>query len=133
MWHEDLGTWLDWDLLNNKRREYFVPTNLAPLWMKCYQITESDKISEHVLRYIESIGLDEYPGGVPNTLQATGEQWDFPNVWPPMQYMLIVGLDNLGTVNAKQLAEKWATRWVQSNFEAYKDSQHMFEKVILNY
>lgn len=29
--------------------------------------------------------LDQHPAGVPNTLEPTGEQWDFPNVWAPMQ------------------------------------------------
>ncbi|XP_055386870.1 trehalase isoform X2 [Condylostylus longicornis] len=128
LWHEDVGAWLDYDLINNKRRNYFVPTNLSPLWMKCYDITKSEHISERVLKYIENVGIDKYPGGVPNTLLNTGEQWDFPNVWPPMQYILIIGLDNLGTPEAKRLAEKWTKRWVQSNFEAYKSSQHMYEK-----
>jgi alpha,alpha-trehalase len=35
-WNENVGTWLDYDILNNKPREYFYPSNLAPLWTKCY-------------------------------------------------------------------------------------------------
>lgn len=73
--------------------------------------------------------MDELPGGVPNTLYRSGEQWDFPNVWPPMQYILIEGLDNLGTENAKDLSKKWGHRWVKSNFKAYSDTRAMFEKV----
>ena len=25
-----------------------------------------------------------YPGGIPTSLRNTGEQWDFPNAWPPL-------------------------------------------------
>lgn len=35
-WNENVGTWLDYDILNNKSREYFYPSNLAPLWTQCY-------------------------------------------------------------------------------------------------
>jgi alpha,alpha-trehalase len=35
-WNENVGTWLDYDILNNKAREYFYPSNLAPLWTQCY-------------------------------------------------------------------------------------------------
>ncbi|XP_055853800.1 trehalase-like isoform X2 [Episyrphus balteatus] len=128
LWNEEAGVWLDYDMLNNKPREYFCPTNLFPLWTKAYNPKDSEKISKSVLKYIEQNGLDKYPGGVPNTLVNTGEQWDYPNVWPPMQHTLVEGLDNLKTPAAMKLAKSWGYRWVQSNFAAYKDSQAMFEK-----
>lgn len=129
MWNEEAGCWLDYDLINEKPRDYFVPTNLSPLWVKAYNISDSAKISESVLSYIEKNKLDKFPGGVPNTLYNTGEQWDFPNVWAPMQYILVEGLDNLGTPEAKELSKRWGYRWVKSNFEAYRETLAMFEKV----
>lgn len=116
-------------MLNEKPRDYFVPTNLSPLWTGAFDNTAVEKLSTSVLKYIEKLQLDKYPGGVPNTLYRTGEQWDFPNVWPPMQYILIEGLNNLGTEAAKSLSSKWSHRWVLSNFAAYRDSRAMFEKV----
>ncbi|KAM7345157.1 trehalase isoform 5-T9 [Cochliomyia hominivorax] len=127
-WNEEMGVWLDYDLINNKPRPYFVPTNLSPLWAKAYNTSRSNKISASVLKYIAELKLDSYPGGVPNTLEHTGEQWDFPNVWPPMQYLLIEGLENLGTDEAKTVSSKWAHRWVKSNFKAYAETRAMFEK-----
>lgn len=99
------------------------------MWTKAYNISQTDKISAAVLKYIDELKLDNYPGGVPNTFEPTGEQWDFPNVWPPMQYLLIQGLDNLGTEAAKNVSQKWAHRWVKSNFKAYSETRAMFEKV----
>lgn len=85
LWDEEVGAWLDWDLLNSKRRNYFVPTNLAPLWTNCFNQADAANLTTKVLGYIEKLGLDKFAGGVPNSLQLSGEQWDYPNVWPPMQ------------------------------------------------
>lgn len=85
LWHDDVGAWLDYDILNKKRRDYFVPSNLVPLYVGCYNKAEEANVTAKVLSYIERHQLNDYIGGVPNTLEQTGEQWDFPNVWPPMQ------------------------------------------------
>lgn len=67
---------------------------------------------------------------MPNTLTKSGEQWDWPNVWAPMQYILIYGLENLNDSRASALAYKWAERWVQSNFVAFNDTGAMYEKYV---
>ena len=85
LYDEDEGVWFDYDLINKKLRNYYTPSNLIPLWAKCYNEAQSENIAQNVLKYIEKHELDHFPGGVPNTLDHTGEQWDFPNVWPPMQ------------------------------------------------
>lgn len=85
LWDDEAGVWLDYDLINDKRRNYFVPTNLAPLWTNCFDQADSAQLSKKVLKYIQLNGLDKFIGGVPNTLTFTGQQWDSPNVWPPMQ------------------------------------------------
>ena len=40
-WNESIGTWLDYDIRNKKPREYFYPSNLAPLWTQCYDTVRS--------------------------------------------------------------------------------------------
>ncbi|GBP08261.1 Trehalase, partial [Eumeta japonica] len=127
-WNKDAGVWLDYDLINDKPRNYFSPTNLAPLWTKAYKSCASREISASILKYLEKLELDKLPGGVPNSLYRSGEQWDYPNVWPPMQYIIVEGLDNLGTKDAKYLSKRWGHRWVKSNFKAYSDTRAMFEK-----
>lgn len=46
-----------------------------------------------------------------------------------VQYLLVVALQNLKTTAGDELAYKWASRWVLSNFIGYKQTQYMFEKV----
>lgn len=59
----------------------------------------------------------------------TGEQWDFPNCWSPLQGMLIQGLHNTGDHGAQRLAVELARRWLAANFKGYTENQQMFEKV----
>uniref|UniRef100_A0AAG5DU88 Trehalase n=1 Tax=Anopheles atroparvus TaxID=41427 RepID=A0AAG5DU88_ANOAO len=127
LWDEDDGAWFDYDLLNNKPRKYFTPTNLSPLWVGCYDKTDT-ALPKRILAYIDRLQLDRYPGGVPNTLQNTNEQWDFPNVWAPMQHMLVMGLDSLDNSDAKEMAFRWAQRWVRGNYITYNKTHAMFEK-----
>lgn len=129
LWNEEVGSWLDYDLINQKHRDYFVPTNLSPLWMRCYNPSRRQHIADRVMDYINKSRLNDYPGGVPTTESRSGEQWDWPNVWAPMQHILIVGLDNLGDDRAKNTAQDWAQRWVQNNFVTYRETGAMFEKV----
>ena len=43
-------------------------------------------------------------GGVSTTLEATGQQWDAPNAWPPLQHMLVSGLRECGAPHGAALA-----------------------------
>ena len=64
-------------------------------------------------------------------MRTTGQQWDFPNGWPPLQQLMIVALENTGHARAKDLAFKLARKWILNNFEAFTESwpNAMFEKV----
>jgi alpha,alpha-trehalase len=73
LWNEQEGAWLDYDMINNKPRPYFVSTNLAPLWMNCYDPSKREHIADRVIDYINRMKLDDYPGGVPTTLYHSGE------------------------------------------------------------
>ena len=35
-----------------------------------------------------------YPGGVPTSMSDSGQQWDFPNAWPPTTEILVTALRN---------------------------------------
>src|SRR5205814_10704005 len=50
-------------------------------------------------------------GGFATTEYNTGEQWDAPNGWAPLEWMMIWGLDRCGQ---KNLAAKAAKRWIRS-------------------
>ena len=65
------------------------------------------------------------PGGVVTTLKNSGQQWDAPNGWAPLQWMTVKGLENYGQ---KSMAKDIATRWVALNEKVYKNTGKMMEK-----
>ena len=65
------------------------------------------------------------PGGWVTTLVDTGQQWDSPNGWAPMQYVTYRGLENYGYDDE---AEAGARRWVDNNLNVYSKSGRLLEK-----
>jgi alpha,alpha-trehalase len=65
------------------------------------------------------------PGGMVTTLTTSGQQWDAPNGWAPLQWIAVKGLENYQqTALAKDLAQ----RWVALNIKVYKETGKLMEK-----
>lgn len=128
LWHEDVGVWLDYSLESRRRRDYFYPTNVAPLWTKCYDQARKDYYVSRVINYLDKIKVDIFEGGIPSTFEHSGEQWDYPNAWPPLQYIVVMGLADTGVPEAVRYGTEIATKWVRSNFEVWKQKAAMLEK-----
>ena len=67
---------------------------------------------------------------MPTSLVKSGQQWDFPNCWPPLEHIVVQGLERTGIESAKQLAFRLAEKRVRGAFVNHKVTGHMFEKVI---
>ncbi|XP_057324477.1 trehalase-like isoform X2 [Microplitis mediator] len=128
LWDEEVGAWLDYDILNGLKRDYFYPTNVLPLWTECYDITKREIYVDKVLKYLDKSQIMLNLGGIPATFEHSGEQWDYPNAWPPLQYFVIMALDNSGDLHAQRLAYELSEIWVRSNYKAFKANNSMFEK-----
>ncbi|CAL5360284.1 unnamed protein product [Camellia sinensis] len=66
--------------------------------------------------------------GIATSLTNSGQQWDFPNGWAPLQHMIVEGLARSGSKEARSMAEDIAVRWIRTNYVAYKKSGAMHEK-----
>ncbi|XP_043505116.1 trehalase isoform X1 [Polistes fuscatus] len=128
LWHDEVGAWLDYDIMNEIKRDYFYPTNILPLWTYCYDFTKREEYVSKVLKYLEKNQIMLNQGGIPTTLEHSGEQWDYPNAWPPLQYFIIMSLNNTQDPWAQRLAYEISERWVRSNYKAFNATTHMFEK-----
>jgi len=65
------------------------------------------------------------PGGVVTTLKNSGQQWDAPNGWAPLEWMTIKGLEQYGK---NDLAKEIAKRWIDLNVKVYKATGKLMEK-----
>ncbi len=65
------------------------------------------------------------PGGLGTTTTATGQQWDRPNGWAPLQWIGIAGLRARGE---PELARTIACRWLGTVRSAYSREDKLVEK-----
>jgi alpha,alpha-trehalase len=65
------------------------------------------------------------PGGFATTLIRTGQQWDAPNGWPPLEWLAIQGVRRYGRAN---LADEARERWLSVNRRTYRATGKMNEK-----
>jgi alpha,alpha-trehalase len=65
------------------------------------------------------------PGGFVTTLIASGQQWDAPNGWPPLQWLSIEGARRYGR---RDLADRARERWLALNRRTYRSTGKMVEK-----
>lgn len=65
------------------------------------------------------------PGGFMTTLVASGQQWDAPNGWPPLQWLAIEGVRRY---NRADLADTARARWLALNQRTYAATGKMMEK-----
>ena len=65
------------------------------------------------------------PGGLATTRARSGQQWDAPNAWAPLQYMAIDGLERY---QQGALARTIGTRWIGLNTEVFQQTGKLMEK-----
>lgn len=97
--------WSDYDLSQGRAMNTdrpFIVSNLAGLWYEAYDesIINSTTIEKLLLSHWHT--LWGYSGGIPVDETISGQQWDFPNVWAPVQYHFIKVFETL----ANRLPEK---------------------------
>ena len=64
-------------------------------------------------------------GGITTSINHSGQQWDAPNGWAPMQWMTIWGLERCGEAG---LAKEIASRWIKLNLDVYGRTGKLMEK-----
>ncbi|XP_047178246.1 trehalase-like [Vigna umbellata] len=135
-WNANMKQWLDYWLentceevhvwKNGRQNKNVFASNFVPLWMKPFYSDTS--LVASVVESLKTSNLVR-AAGVATSLTDSGQQWDFPNGWAPLQHMLVEGLLKSGSQEARSLAEEIATRWVTSNYIVYKKTGLMHEKL----
>ncbi len=101
------------------------PTNvlsLAAAYPLFFGIASPSQASLTVARIHEEFLA---PGGWQTTLKSSGQQWDLPNGWAPLQWIVFVGLRNYGFTEEADLG---ARRWMENNLGVYQQTGKLLEK-----
>ncbi|XP_044733048.1 trehalase-like [Chrysoperla carnea] len=129
LWSETDGIWFDVDITTGEHRKQFYPSNMSPLWTKVIHASQSSAdVANRVAQYLNGTKEFHLPGGVPASNINTSQQWDYPNVWPPLIGYMVEGLQNSDSDYAKELAFELTERWIYSNYLSYDSGKRMYEK-----
>ncbi len=118
-WNEREGFFLDYNFHHKEQMPHVSLAGVFPLYAKI----ASEEQAEQVAKKIEKDFLKK--GGVVTTLLETGQQWDAPNGWAPLQWIVIQGLRNYGHTD---LANEIKERWIARNLKTFQEQAKLVEK-----
>ncbi|RDD42449.1 Trehalase [Trichoplax sp. H2] len=129
LWDEYEGRWLDYDLLSKKPRTDFMGSVFLPMWAKCYDSFKGNVTKERKIHQaLKAMKIFDFAGGIPTTLLRSGQQWDYPNSWPPLQQMAVAAMSGSEAPELKDEAFKLAQKWLLTNWRSWKSTGYMYEK-----
>ncbi len=130
-WNDEQGLWFDRIIDTSNYLPGYYASSLTPLYMWMMANNSNNTQETIVLQTLTRLGVLNYPGGIPTSLNTTSyQQWDFPNAWSPLQWFLVQAWFNSSNSVLQSAASQLATKWLQSNYAAWvKYNNTMFEKV----
>lgn len=118
-WNADSGYFYDYDFITRQQLLNGSLAGIYPLYLKL----ADHNMAERVLAALELKFL--YDGGLVTTTISTGEQWDYPNGWAPLQWIAYRACKNYGY---DELAHEIAVRWTNLNLKVFFETGKMLEK-----
>ncbi len=118
-WNSETGFFCDYNLATKKVNSNITAAGLFPLFVKITNSEQAAKVEAATRQFLLK------DGGIVTTTKNTGQQWDAPNGWAPLQWIAYIGLNNY---NHEALANKIAHCWVKLNEKVFNDTGKMMEK-----
>jgi len=101
LWDDQAGLYFDYEFVHGRRRHYPFATTFFPLWAG---IATRDQAAA----VVRNLPLFEEPGGIQTSTNVSGNQWDAPFAWAPLQMIAVEGLRRYGYTNeADRIARKF--------------------------
>jgi alpha,alpha-trehalase len=119
LWDASQGTYLDYRWTRRSRLPLVSAATLYPLFASLASTSQAAAVSKTAARELLKAG------GIVTTTLETGQQWDSPNGWAPLQWIAVSGLRNYGQT---QLAAAIACRWMANVNDVYRHSGKLVEK-----
>jgi len=111
--------YMDYDFTKKKYTNAITLAGTFPLFFKLATKQQSHSIRAYIrLNFLRS-------GGLLTTLVKSGQQWDAPNGWAPLQWITYKGLRNY---NFHKTANELSAEWLTLVEKEFKSSGRMLEK-----
>lgn len=118
-WNEKVGMYADYHWVKGVPADNITIAGMYPLFFQLADPARAKKQKQTAItRLLKG-------GGFLTTTETTGQQWDAPNGWPPMQWIGISGLERYGFHDE---AKDAAQRWIKLNTRVFSDTGKLMEK-----
>jgi alpha,alpha-trehalase len=119
LWDPSRGVYLDYRWTKKQPIDHITAATLYPLFTHVANETQAASVAKAVEAELLK------PGGIVATTLDTGQQWDWPNGWAPLQWIAVAGLTSYGQ---NRLAETIACRWMVNVSRVYRSTGKLVEK-----
>lgn len=119
LWDGKAGYFMDYDWRRQKRTGELTAATLYPLFTGVADINQADAVGG-----ITQVRLLK-EGGIVTTNITSGQQWDAPNGWPPLQWIAVIGFRRY---DQPALAREIARRWLATVQRVFANTGKLVEK-----
>jgi len=119
LWDPASGTYLDYRWTRASRIARLSAATVYPLFASAASASQAESVAKAIA------GSLLQAGGIVTTPLNTGQQWDAPNGWAPLQWLTVAGLRNYGQ---QGLARAIACRWMVAVNILYGQQAKLVEK-----
>jgi alpha,alpha-trehalase len=119
LWDESAGYYVDYQWVKQQTTGRPSAATLYPLFVGLADPQPAARVAQWVGKEILK------PYGVVTTSVDSGQQWDAPNGWAPLQWIAVDGLNRYGQ---SRLAHDIASRWMGKVHQVYRNSGKLVEK-----
>jgi alpha,alpha-trehalase len=119
LWDDARGAYYDYRWTARRRLDGLSAAALYPLFTQAASPAQAGAVAQAAEQQLLKAG------GLVATPLVTGQQWDAPNGWAPLQWIAAAGLRSYGL---DALAEKIACRWMVNVGRVYRQTGKLVEK-----
>lgn len=119
LWNDGLGVYTDYINTEKRISDDFSAAGFYPLFFTLASEVQAERMADAAKKQLLKAG------GLVTTNVQTGQQWDDPNVWAPLQWIAVKGLENY---NNNLLALEIARNWTTTVAENYRQTGALKEK-----
>ncbi len=101
-WNAKQTFFCDYNIALKMQNNSITAAGFFPLFVKIASKPQAQAVNNMATKYLLKLG------GIVTTTNNTGQQWDAPNGWAPLQWVALMGLNNYGfNKDAKTIANNW--------------------------
>ena len=142
MWDEKKGFFFDFNWHKSTKSEFVSLAGFTPLWTGLATPKQAKQMIQMLPSFETKYGLTitdrnslahnlegvskttPYADAINRVLNP--KQWDYPNIWPPLEYLTVIGLMKYGFIDK---AKNIMSNSVKAHADLYRTYKTFFEKI----